>query len=151
MHPYNELGEGLKAFLNAEDYSQDFTAIYQPMPAMVDADTLGDELRVVTTGGEWGRDITNRAADSEDDVTMSIGIMKKLPPGVNWASDAGTTWQKTMLDFVAEVIESLDINSGDDFGNFRALTATNPTPVSPDALTKNVFQSIIQITFKRLN
>lgn len=153
MHPANELGDGLVAFLNAQSYALAFTAIYQIWPGMSDANTLGSDLRVVVAPVSWDehewsiRDKTKFA----DALTMSVGVMQKLPAGTAWDTPAATAWMRVRLDLVDEIIASLQIVRDEDyFGDFTGATPTHPIIIDGATLQgSNVFQSVIQITFNR--
>lgn len=151
MHPSNELGDGLVAFLIAQSYALSFTPIYQIWPGMSDTNTLGSDLRVIVAPIAWDEHDWSTREKFSDTVTMSIGVMQKLPAGTAWDTPAATTWMRARLDLVDEIIASLQVARDDDyFGDFTGSTPTNPVLINGEILAaSNVFQSVIQITFNR--
>lgn len=157
MHPTKELGGYLKAFLNAqvtaETYSMEFEAIYQPVPGMASTDQLGNDLRVVVSPVSWDREWSTRDPENfADDITMSIGVIQKLPAGVSWDSEAAATWIDARHELVAEIMQSLAfVRDETNFPDFTGSTPTNPILIDQASLVgaPHVFTSVIQITFNR--
>lgn len=151
MHPSNELGDGLVAFLNAQSYALAFDAIYQIWPGMSDSNTLGSDLRVTVAPVVWDEHEWSTRNTLSDTFTMSIGVMQRLPSGTAWDSSAATTWMRARLDLVNEIMASLQVARDEDhFGDFTGSTPTNPIIIDGATLTgSNVFLSVIQITFNR--
>lgn len=152
MHPTKELGAFLVAFLNDQDYSLEFTSIYQPAPGFSDANTLGTALRVVVAPVSWDRDWSTRdPTNFADEIAMSVGVMQKLPAGTKWDSTEAATWIDIRHELVAEIMQSLAFaRDAENFGAYTGATPTNPVLIDRDSLTNsNVFMSVIQITFNR--
>lgn len=153
MHPTKELGGMLVEFLNDQDYSIDFTAIYQPVPGMASTGTLGNDARVVVSPVSWDREWSTRDPENfADEIAMSIGVTQKLPAGVSWDSPEAADWIDLRHELVAEIMQSLAFaRDATNFGTYTGATPTNPILIDQGSLAAqpHAFVSVIQITFNR--
>lgn len=154
-HPTKALCAAMVAYLNggSRPWSGDFTAIYQPIPAIATDPNGAEKLatwRVVVSPSAWTGELASRSGAYDDTHTISIGFIRKMPAGVDWKSSAGATQIDTWLDAVAEVIDDLRANAI-TLGTFAGGQYTHDIMVSPtDMAERNTFVSVVRGEFRDL-
>lgn len=139
MHVLLEIADALLAALNAEDFSQAFTAVrsYRPDFDLPELATL--RVSVVPKA-----DTTSAATRTDDfhEVSVDIGVQQRVPQGDRDALDALLTLMQELGDFLKR-------RRLDGVPAATWVRTANEPVFDPDHLAeKSVFTSVLTVTYR---
>jgi len=125
-------------------FSQAFTAVRKVVPAYELEELTDLKVTVVPKAVEISG--STRSA-SQYDITVDIGIQKKLPPGSD-ASDEQVETLGTLVDQLAEYLRRRPLSAA-PFASWVGIT-NDPVYAPEHLLEKRVFTSVLTLTYRAM-
>jgi len=149
MSLVTDIADAVAAEINAAPgspatFSQTFTAVRKVVPAY-ELEELAD-LKVTVVPKAVEISGSTRSA-SQYDITVDIGIQKKLPPG-NDASDEQVETLGTLVDQIAEYLRRRPL-AGAPFASWVSIV-NDPVYAPEHLLEKRVFTSVLTVTYRAM-
>jgi len=140
-----EIADALVAVLNAEDFTQSFTATRRVRPSFEGVD-MGD-LHVTVTPRSFEAILVSRSV-SQYDVQIDIGVQMKLP--VDEDEDYGVANMCGLVEEIADFLDGKQL-TGTGWKAAWLGPATNDPIYSTDHLAeKRLFTSVLTMTYRVL-
>ena len=149
MSLVTDIADAVAAEINAAPgspatFNQTFTAVRKVVPAY-ELEELA-ELKVTVVPKAVEISGSTRSA-SQYDITVDIGIQKKLPPGSE-ASDEQVEALGTLVDQIAEYLRRRPLSAA-PFAAWVSIT-NDPVYAPEHLLEKRVFTSVLTLTYRAM-
>ncbi len=147
MSLVTDIADAVAAEINAADpgtFGQAFTAQRKVVPAYEVAELTDLKVTVVPKALEISG--STRSA-SQYDITVDIGIQKKLPPGSE-ASDEQVETLGTLVDQIAEYLRRRSLGAA-PFAAWVSIV-NDPIYAPEHLLEKRVFTSVLTLTYRAM-
>lgn len=149
MSLVTDIADAVAAEINAAPgspatFSQTFTAVRKIVPAYELSEMIDLKVTVVPKAVEISG--STRSA-SQYDITVDIGIQKKLPPGSE-ASDEQVETLGTLVDQIAEYLRRRPLGAA-PFASWVNIT-NDPVYAPEHLLEKRVFTSVLTLTYRAM-
>jgi len=144
------IAEAVKADLNAESFSQSFTATREYLPRYGPGDL--QTLRVVVVPAGWSSDLADRGRVRIRDWGVDVAVVKKLDPSDNAAVDP----LMALLDEIVDRYEQQESLATYTAGTARLVKAeaypAAPAGYVPEEMEAGrLFWGLVKLTFRTID